>query len=180
MTSEPRIFPVDTNFQKMARRPGGISRDRAVERAEIEIAEAKVEFDEWLSRELTELTTAFEAARDNHHDPERLAELASRGRQLRDVTATIRFELLSFVGASLCDFLDSVSAEAEFPIELDRLSFGRVEPVCAAGLSGIAAGPSSGPYKGPALARQACEHPSAGGSVLPEAPQLSPVVKAPA
>jgi hypothetical protein len=117
MTSEPRIFPVDTNFQKMARRPGGISRDRAVEKAEIEIAEAKVEFDEWLSRELTELTTAFEAARDNHHDPERLAELASRGRQLRDVTATIRFELLSFVGASLCDFLDSVSAEAEFPID---------------------------------------------------------------
>jgi hypothetical protein len=104
MTSEPRIFPVDTNFQKMARRPGGISRDRAVERAEIEIAEAKVEFDEWLSRELTELTTAFEAARDNHHDPERLAELASRGRQLRDMTATMRFELLSFVGASLVTF----------------------------------------------------------------------------
>ena len=117
MTSEPRIFPVDTNFQKMARRPGGISRDRAVERAEIEIAEAKVEFDEWLSRELAELTTAFEAARDNHHDPERLAELASRGRQLRDVTATMSFELLSFVGASLCDLLDSVSAEAEFPID---------------------------------------------------------------
>ena len=90
----------------MARRPGGISRDRAVERAEIEIAEAKVEFDEWLSRELAELTTAFEAARDNQHDPERLAELASRGRQLRDVTATMSFELLSFVGASLCDLLE--------------------------------------------------------------------------
>jgi hypothetical protein len=117
VTSEPRIFPVDTNFQKMARRPDGISRDRAVERAEIEIAEAKVEFDEWLSRELAELTTAFEAARDNQQDPERVAELASRGRQLRDVTATMSFELLSFVGASLCDLLDSVSAEAEFPID---------------------------------------------------------------
>jgi hypothetical protein len=101
----------------MARRPGGMSRNRAIERAEIEIAEVKVEFDEWLSREMTELTTAFEAARDNPNDPERLAELANRGRQLRDVTATIRLELLSFVAASLCDLLDSVSAETEFPID---------------------------------------------------------------
>jgi hypothetical protein len=94
-----------------------MSRNRAIERAEIEIAEVKVEFDEWLSREMTELTTAFEAARDNPNDPERLAELANRGRQLRDVTATIRLELLSFVAASLCDLLDSVSAETEFPID---------------------------------------------------------------
>jgi hypothetical protein len=101
----------------MARRPGGMSRDRAIERAEIEIAEVKLEFDEWLSRELAELATAFEAARDNQHDPERLAELASRGRQLRDVTATMRFELLTFVATSLCDLLDSISAEAEFPID---------------------------------------------------------------
>jgi hypothetical protein len=94
-----------------------MSRNRAIERAEIEIAEVKVQFDDWLSRELAELTTAFEAARDNPNDPERLAELANRGRQLRDVTATIRLELLSFVAASLCDLLDSVSAETEFPID---------------------------------------------------------------
>jgi hypothetical protein len=94
-----------------------MSRARAIERAEIEIAEVKVEFDEWLSRELAELTTAFEAARDSQRDPERLAELATRSRQLRDVTATMRFELLSFVGASLSDLLDSISADAEFPIE---------------------------------------------------------------
>ena len=94
-----------------------MSRARAIERAEIEIAEVKVEFDEWLSRELAELMTAFEAARDSQPDPGRLAELAKRSRQLRDVTATMRFELLSFVGASLCDLLDSISAEAEFPIE---------------------------------------------------------------
>jgi hypothetical protein len=94
-----------------------VSRARAIERAEIEIAESKVEFDEWLNRELAELMTAFEAARDSQRDPERLAELANRGRQIRDVTATMRFELLAFVGASLCDLLDSISAEAEFPTE---------------------------------------------------------------
>ena len=117
MTSEARIFHVDTNFQQMARRPGGISRDRAIERAEIEIAEVKVEFDEWLSRELAELATAFEAARDSQRDPERLAELVSHGQQIRDVTATMRLGLLSFVAASLCDLLDSIGTEAEFPTD---------------------------------------------------------------
>jgi hypothetical protein len=117
VTSEARIFQVDTNFQQMARRPGGISRDRAIERAEIEIAELKVEFDEWLSRELAELATAFEAAREQQHNPERLAELTSHGQQIRDVTATMRLELLCFVAASLCDLLDSISADAEFPTD---------------------------------------------------------------
>jgi hypothetical protein len=117
VTSEARIFRVETNFQQMARRPGGISRDRAIERAEIEIAETTSEFDDWLNRELGELATAFSAARNDPHNPERLADFAGRSRQLCDVTATMRFELLSFVASSLCELLDSIHAEAEFPVE---------------------------------------------------------------
>jgi hypothetical protein len=127
VASDARIFPVDTNFQQMARRPGGMPRDRAIERAEIEIEETKGEFDEWLGRELAELAAAVEAARLSQHDPEQLAELAHRGRQIRDVSATMRFGLLSFVADSLCDLLDSIGAEAELPMDsiachLDALS----------------------------------------------------------
>ncbi len=117
MTSEARIFRVETNFQQMARRPGGISRDRAIEQAETEIAGLKVEFDEWLHRELSELATALAAARDHPHDAQRLADFVERGRQLRDATATMRFELLTFVAASLCELLESINAEAEFPLD---------------------------------------------------------------
>jgi hypothetical protein len=116
-TTEARVFRVDTNFQQMARRPGGISRDRAIERAETEIAEVKVDFNEWINGELAELATAFAATREHQHDPQRLADLAGRSRQLRDVTTTMRFELLSFVAASLCDLMDSINAEAELPME---------------------------------------------------------------
>lgn len=127
MSSETRIFQVDTNFQQMARRPGGIARDRAIERAEVEITGVKVGFDEWLSRELAELAAAFAAARDNPHDATRLAEFKNRSRQIGDVTATMRFELLAFVAGSLCELLDSIGAGAEFPVEpiachLDALS----------------------------------------------------------
>jgi len=33
-TPEARLFFVDTRFQKMARRPGGVPRDRAIEQAQ--------------------------------------------------------------------------------------------------------------------------------------------------
>jgi hypothetical protein len=117
VSSETRIFQVDTNFQQMARRPGGIARDRAIERAEVEIAGVKVGFDEWLSRELAELAAGFAAARDNPHDATRLAEFRNRSRQIGEVTATMRFELLAFVAGSLCELLDSIGADAAFPVE---------------------------------------------------------------
>jgi hypothetical protein len=127
VSSETRIFLVDTNFQQMARRPGGMTRDRAIERAEVEITGVKVGFDEWLKRELAELAAAFAAARDSPRDTERLAELKNRSRQIADVTATMRFELLAFVAGSLCELLDSIGADAELPVEpiachLDALS----------------------------------------------------------
>ena len=57
----------------------------------------------------------------------RLAEFKNRSRQIGDVTATMRFELLAFVAGSLCELLDSIGAGAEFPVEpiachLDALS----------------------------------------------------------
>jgi hypothetical protein len=68
----------------------------------------------------------------------------------------MRFELLSFVAASLCDLLDSVNVKAEFPVDtivchLNSLSFGRPP-----GVSRIAAGASGGSYQRPALDRQGC------------------------
>ncbi len=157
VTSEARIFRVETSFQQMARRPGGISRDRAIERAETEIAEIKVEFDESLNRELTELATAFAAARDRPHDPERLADLAGRSRQLCDVTATMRFELLSFIAASLCELLESINAET-VPTRADRLSSRLVEPRSTTEFSRVAAGASSRTHQGAAPSRQTRQH----------------------
>jgi hypothetical protein len=127
VTSEARVFPVDTNFQQMARRPGGLSRDRAIERAEVEIAEVKVGFDEWLGSELTELAAAFAAARNSRDDAKRLAAFKNRSRQICDVSATMGFELLTFVAESLSELLDTIGADAELPVgpiacHLDALS----------------------------------------------------------
>ncbi len=115
--TKARIFPNDTNFQQMARQPGEISRDQAIKRAEAEIAAVKVEFDEWLDRELSELATEFAAVRNRSLGPKRLGDLARRSRQLHEVTATMGFELLSFVAASLCKLLDLIDARSDLPVD---------------------------------------------------------------
>ena len=52
--SDARVFSVDTRFQKMARREGGIPRDKAIAQAQTEIKEVKSHFDDWLGGELKE------------------------------------------------------------------------------------------------------------------------------
>ncbi len=60
-------------------------------------------------------------------DAKRLAALKNRSRQICDVSATMHFELLTFVAKSLSELLDTVGAGAELPVDpivchLDALS----------------------------------------------------------
>ena len=55
---EAKVFAVDTRFQQMARRPGGISRDKALAAAVQEIENARPEVEDWLEREVQALSRA--------------------------------------------------------------------------------------------------------------------------
>ena len=150
-----RIFNVETQFQKMARRSGGISRERAIERAEIEIEEVKVQFDEWLDQELAGIATAIEAARLGPDNPEWLADAAGCSRRVRDASATMRFELLIV----RCQFpVRSVGFDCNrhrIRDRLGRLSSGSPELVASAGIPPPAAGRSAGTDQRPAPRRHA-------------------------
>jgi hypothetical protein len=115
-SAEARIFPVDTNFQRMARRPGGVTRNPAMERAETKIAEVRVDFNKWLMESWPNSQTRL--------------RWRANGRSIRSgsptfptaagscaTLPTMRFELLSFVAASLCDLLDSINVKDEFPVD---------------------------------------------------------------
>ncbi len=41
---DSRVFPLDTNFQRMARRPGGIPREQALRNAKIQVLRLFVRF----------------------------------------------------------------------------------------------------------------------------------------
>jgi hypothetical protein len=111
--SDARMFFVDTRFQRLARRGGGISREQAISRAQAGIEEAGGGFEEWVDAELKELVDLVKTASTDPTAPDWLEAANFRSRQLRDVGTTMGFELLSFVADSLCDLLDSIAGGAE-------------------------------------------------------------------
>lgn len=114
---EARVFTVETRFQKLARRPGGVSRDEALERAAANIEEIKPGFDDWLIKELKTLSDAIDSAK-TAEPPADWAEIANmQSRQVRDAGTTMGAELLTFIANSLCEMLDAIAAGAECNME---------------------------------------------------------------
>jgi hypothetical protein len=114
---DARIFAVETRFQKLAKRPGGIPRDTAIERAQTGIEEVKPEFDSWLDTELAELASLIKSAELGQAEPDWIERANSHSRQLRDSAATLQFELLSFIANSLCDVLDVIQTDTNYNLE---------------------------------------------------------------
>jgi hypothetical protein len=115
--NEVRIFSPKTRFQTLARRPGGVSRSKAVENAMSKIEEAKLGFDDWLDGELTELIGAVERAKAGEAVDEWIDTAQFHTNQLRDVGTTVGFELLTFISNTLCTILDGIKAGAECNVE---------------------------------------------------------------
>jgi hypothetical protein len=111
--NEARIFSAKTRFQTLARRPGGVSRSKAVENATSKIDEAKLGFDDWLDGELTELIGAVDRAKSGEAVDDWIEAAQFHANQLRDVGTTVGFELLTFVSNTLCTILDGIKAGAD-------------------------------------------------------------------
>jgi len=114
---EARIFPVETRFHKLVRRPGGLPREQAIERAQAQVEEVKVGFDEWLEAELQELASLLKTLQSGKAEPDWLDTAKLHSHQLRDVGTTVGSELLTFVAESLCEVLESSAADGQRNVE---------------------------------------------------------------
>jgi hypothetical protein len=112
-----RTFHVQTRFQEMARRPGGISRARALENAQTEIKQSTPRFDLWLDQELDALTELVRKAEAGPLDPQWTEKMSHHSRQLRDVGTTLGFPLLTFIAGNLCDLLETMQPDAGSNLE---------------------------------------------------------------
>ena len=115
---EARTFFADTRFERMARRPGGMTRGQALARGQAEIDELKPEFDDWLDRELQELSTAIQHAEGSSFDPSWHERAYRSCCELRDVGATMGYELITFVANNLCKILDVIKSGAAYDREM--------------------------------------------------------------
>lgn len=127
---EARIFPVETRFQRLAKRAGGIPRDQAIEQATAEIEEIKPAFDDWADRQLRELIDLIKIVDASGGKPDSVENANRRCRELSDVATTMGSELVSFIADSLCVVLDSVAAGGEYNSEsiachIDALNLAR-------------------------------------------------------
>ena len=115
--NEARVFSPKTRFQTLARRPGGVPRNQAVENAQGKIEEAKLGFDDWLEGELTELIGWVERAKSGEAVDDWIEAAQFHANQLRDIGTTVGFELLTFISSTLCTILDGIKAGAECNME---------------------------------------------------------------
>jgi hypothetical protein len=111
---DAHIFHVDTRFQRLARRSGGVAREEAIAGAQTQVDELKPDFSDWLNRELEELTAAIADAEGNSGNMLSLDRAYSSCSQLRDVGATMGFDLVTFVATNLCEILDAIKAGAVY------------------------------------------------------------------
>jgi hypothetical protein len=112
-----RIFPVETRFQQLARRAGGVPRQQALERARSALEEAKPAYDDWLEREVVGLADLVRTVEAGSEEPGWLETATFRSRQLRDSAGSLGYELLAFIAGSLCELLDSIETGSECNME---------------------------------------------------------------
>jgi hypothetical protein len=114
---DAHIFEVETRFQALARRSGGIPREQALEKAQEKIEEVKPQFDEWLDIEMDKLTTLIKKVQAGTADSNWVAAAIIRTRQLHHSSATLGAELLAFIAGSLRDVLESIESGSEINME---------------------------------------------------------------
>jgi hypothetical protein len=112
---DAKVFPVDTRFQQMARRPGGVPRDKALAAAVQELENARPEVEDWLEREVQALARAVAVGQRGAPPSEWLVIATRHCRQLRDVGTTMGLELLTYVTDQLCDILDGITENNSKP-----------------------------------------------------------------
>lgn len=113
-----RTFFVDTRFQQMARRPGGVPKDQAIQQAQSQIEDFKEEFVDWIEQEVLDLSAAFKAMNNDQQALSQLDDIYRRCSQLRDTGTTMGLELVTFVADNFCKVLDTVKAGAAYDADV--------------------------------------------------------------
>jgi hypothetical protein len=135
MSEKPnvRVFAVNTRFQQMARRPGGVPRDIAIAQAQSQIEDYKADFVDWVERELQTLSDTFYAAQGGAIGEIKTEDMYRLCCELRDTGTTMGLALLTFVSDNLCRVLEAIRNGAPYDpamieCHIDALALARKEP----------------------------------------------------
>lgn len=111
---EANIFYADTRFERLARRPGGMSREEAIQRAQTAVEELKTDFIDWIDQQFNELSASLAEIAKDPRDKAALEHAHNKCAYLRDTGSTMGYTLVTFIATTLCDILDAYIAGAPF------------------------------------------------------------------
>jgi hypothetical protein len=115
VNDDAREFQVVTNFQKQARRPGGIARDKALRNADANIDLLKPAFEDWLDEEINALVRNIPIDEPSNHSDLSWIDAANiNSQRLADVAATMDYQFVSFVAKNLSLIFDAIKNGAEY------------------------------------------------------------------
>lgn len=117
-TPNVRIFAVRTRFQELAQRPGGVPRQVAIRQAGTQIEAFRIEFLDWVDREMQEIELGFRAIKGGPASAEQIEAIYRRCRELRDTGTTMGLTLITFIADNLCKVLDTVNDGAPYDAEV--------------------------------------------------------------
>ncbi|MBX9826251.1 MAG: hypothetical protein K2Y27_14820 [Xanthobacteraceae bacterium] len=127
---EAREFHVETKFQQLAKRPGGVSREQAVANAQASVATLKPGFETWLDDEIAMLLRSVPKDGQDLSDKHWMDAANSHCQHLADVSATMGYEFVSYVANNLCLMFDAIRHGADYrrdvmKCHVDALLLGR-------------------------------------------------------
>jgi hypothetical protein len=127
---EAREFHVETKFQQFAKRPGGVSREQAIIKAQTTVASLKPGFETWLDDELAMLLKAVPQEGADIKDRVWMKNADAHSQHLADVAATMGYDFVSYVANNLCLMFDAIRQGADYRRDvmichLDALALGR-------------------------------------------------------
>jgi hypothetical protein len=127
---EAREFHVETKFQVLAKRPGGVSRDQALLNAQSTVATLKPGFETWLDDEMALLLKAIPKEGTDLKNRAWMKAVESHSQHLADIAATMGYEFVSYVASNLCLMFDAIKQGADYRRDvmvchLDALILGR-------------------------------------------------------
>lgn len=116
---DPVEFFVDSNFQKMARRPGGANRDEALKAAAAGVERIKESAADWLDTEINEFLKLLpEDTTSRGRDTGWIDASLPHLQRLADVGATLDYPLMSLVANNLRQILAAIRQGARYHDEV--------------------------------------------------------------
>ena len=104
--TESRRIEKTSRFAVMAQRPGGISREKALARAEESVENLKADYLEWVARDLRTLEKLINAMHEHEGGRDDDMEAAyTKTAQIRDLGGTFEFPLTTEVADGLCELI---------------------------------------------------------------------------